>query len=430
MGKILLLILLPNQITLAMKRNLSLLLALSALIMTAGCKKTLKSSVDLSTNAKAAVDDLIDPSMYGRVIRFDLDDGHGSSCLLYYDIQQDVVTLTQFIGASYHELWATEGFQLDNGQSVNISPYYYEANPFAQSGGYQVISFDANGSGHEDHLLVYVPGYGTVYLLKYLGAGVWHLDWPSSLTYTGGIGSYNLTDESDQIIAYDYGSGVKNALLAYRPGEGDVQVITNTGTGDAPNWTTVVKGSGGLGGFDLDGTMDQVVAIDDQPGAMDLACNRPSYGYLWYLTHGIKSSNFVDVYNSRTGFYNFNFEDLQDHMIAVNVTGSTSSIADNSALCYRPGLGMGSVVVDKVTGGKVSGGALAPGINYPMAANPYPPNGDATWIGDHVLNFAGNGYGNSSLVFWVNGSYLNEGTYSESQVYEYNPGTNSYTRVF
>jgi len=123
-----------------MKRNLGLLLGLFSLILTTGCKKTLKSSVDLSTTPKGAVADLIDPSMYGRVIRFDLDDGHESSCLLYYDIQQDVVTLTQFIGASYKELWATEGFQLDNGQSINIGQYWQIViEPYLEIGGYPAI---------------------------------------------------------------------------------------------------------------------------------------------------------------------------------------------------------------------------------------------------------------------------------------------------
>src|SRR5438445_4153251 len=100
-----------------MKRNFSVMLALSALIMTAGCKKTLNSSVEVTQKAKAGFtpnSEWQQPTINGRVIHFDIGDGHGASCLLTYDIGNNHVSLTQIIGNTSNNLWTTSGFQLDN----------------------------------------------------------------------------------------------------------------------------------------------------------------------------------------------------------------------------------------------------------------------------------------------------------------------------
>ncbi|TDW96543.1 hypothetical protein [Dinghuibacter silviterrae] len=407
-----------------MKRILFPLLAFSVLLLTAGCKKDLKSSVDLSKGAKAYSSSWHATTPTSQIIRFDLDDGHGSSCLLYYDLSEDVVKLTQFVGANITDLWLTEGFQLDDGQSINIGQFYdYVIDPYNATGGLNAIPFDANGTGHEDHVLLYAPGQGIAYLLKYVGGGVWHLDWPSSLQYTGGIGGYDLMNVGDKVISYDYGSGAKNALICYRPGFGNIWVITNTGSGDAPVWNAVVRGSGGIGGFDLKGVTDQVVAEDNSPGVMDLVCYRPGYGYVWYLHHNQYSTTFSAQYTTRNGFFNFSFLDFQDRMIATNLSGSTASTANNDMLCYRPGAGIASLVVDHMYGNTVNGGTPQ-GLYYPMTINPYIPNTTYTDIGDHVLNFNANGLGNSSLVFYSNGGG------NPSEVYELNPNTNSYIQIY
>ncbi|TDW96541.1 hypothetical protein [Dinghuibacter silviterrae] len=407
-----------------MKHHFNLLLGLSVLILTAGCSKNpLTSSVGLTKGAKAGFVSNADwqaPSATGRVIRYDIGDGHGSDCLFTYDIGNGHVTLTQVSGTNSTTIYSGTGIPTLNAGTISVSQYNTDCTDnFNELGGVHIIPYDAIGNGHEDHLLLYIPGRGILYLLQYNGNGEWEEDWHS----TTGIGGYDLAGatKTDKIIAYDYGSGYKNALICYRPGNGYCWVIENTNVVTAPIWTAVVKGSSGIGGFDLKGTSDQIIAEDYNPGAMDLVCYRPGYGYLWYLTHSANSTNFTATYTTRSGFNNFNFEDYQDRVFASNISGSTAANADNTLFCYRPG-GGNVTVVDAVSGNTVSGGAPPGGFYYyPFSYNPY--GSPYTYIGDHMLNFAGNGYGNSSLLCYSNGG-------GSSQVYEYSPQTQNYTQVY
>jgi hypothetical protein len=404
-----------------MSHKFSLLLALSALILSAGCRKAITSSVDLSTGAKAGYQpnpswQLTTPT--DRLIAFDIDDGTGSSCLLSYDIGTNQVELSQVKGDSSVNLFTTSGIWLDNHEIINVNTYAPTDN-YNEVGGYHIIAYDATGSGHQDHLLLYVPGQGIAIELSYDGGGFFHQVWPASPS-TSGIGGYNLASVYDKIISYDYGSGAKTDLICYRPGNGICWVLENSGTPTSPTWTALIKGTGGIGGFDLKGTSDQLVAVDYNPGYMNLVAYRPGFGYLWYLTHNANSTLFTAAYTTRSGFFNFSFTDQQDRMIAANTSGSTASTADNSMICYRPGGGMGITANDAVSGNTVSGGMPPYGLSpYPMSTNPYgsPPN-----IGDKMLAFSGNGYGNSSLVCYTNG-----GTSYSTYIFEYQPNTSEYT---
>ncbi|TDW96542.1 hypothetical protein [Dinghuibacter silviterrae] len=413
-----------------MKRNSSFVLALAALVLSAGCSKNpLSSSVDVSKGAKAGFPSNSywqTPSAAGRLIRFDIGDGNGSDCLLSYDLVNNFFSITQVSGTTGTTIISdNQGIPMAGGSYFSLNEYAGDVTDnFNEIGGIHIIPYDANGTGHEDHLLLYIPGRGIWYLFNYAGDGKFNVQGSG----TNGIGGYDLagSTKTDKIIAYDYGSGYKNALICYRPGNGYAWVIENTASaGATPNWVAVVKGSSGIGGFDLKGTSDQIITEDYNPGYQDLVCYRPGYGYVWYLTHTPNSTNFTASYTSRSGLsangYTSNFMDYQDRMFPSNVSGSTGSTANNTLFCYRPGTS-GSSNVFAVSGNTVSGGGTYSGLSYTMPYNPY--GSPYTYIGDHVLSFSGNGYGNSSLVFYSNGGG------NQSQIYELNPQTSTYSQAY
>ena len=406
-----------------MRRTFSILQVLSALILLASCQKTIKpSSVDLTKGAKAGFQP--NPSWQlntptGRLVPYDINDGTGLSCLLSYDVGNNQVELTQIIGTTSTNLWTRSGIALDDGTVINVNQYA-PADNYNEVGGYHIISYDATNTGHQTYLLLWVPGQGIAMLIHYVGGGQFHRDWSS----TSGIAGYDLKGTTDKIIAYDYGSGYKNSLIVYRPGNGFCWVIENTSPSGTPNWIAAVKGSGGIGGFDLKGATDQIVAVDYNPGYQNLICYRPGYGYVWYLNHTPNSTNFTTAYSTHSGLFNFSFMDQQDRLIASNISGSTVINANNTILCYRPGGGMGQTVLDAIDGSTPNGGAPPSGLSsYPMSTNPY--GSPASYIGDKILAFNGNGYGSSSLVCYTNG-----GTAYSTYIYEYDPNTQTYTLAF
>jgi hypothetical protein len=88
----------------------------------------------------------------------------------------------------------------------------------------QIIAFDYNSLGKLDHLLVYRPGKGIVYILTN-DRGTFR---PVFNGGRAGIGSYDVGHELDRIIAFDYdSSGKPDHLLLYRPGAGFVHILAN-----------------------------------------------------------------------------------------------------------------------------------------------------------------------------------------------------------
>jgi hypothetical protein len=415
-----------------MKRNFSLILALSAIVLTAGCKKSAApSSIDLARNAKAGFvtnADWQQPGITGRVVRFDVDDGNGSDCLLAYDVGTNEVSLTQVNGTNSTTLFTSAGFWCDNHVMINVNLYLGDVTDnYNEVGGFHVIPFDADGTGHEDHVLIYAPGRGVAYLLSYDGGGYWHECWSS----TSGIGGYDLHGPTDKIIAYDYGSGYKNALICYRPGYQFFWVLQDgispgSPAQTVPNFTAAVKSNGGVGGFDLKGSQDQIVAIPttNSPGNMQIVCYRPgpTLGFVWWETHSAYSTGWSPVEESRSGLNGNSFQALGDRMIAVNLStsGATGYNWDTYMFGYRPGYGLGySFNYQWVPSlGFVETWNLFGGLNYPMNHLPYSPN---TYEGDHVVAFSPQGKGNTSLLFYGNG------TSTQSQIYEWNSG---YTQVY
>ena len=428
----------PHQINNTMKRNFSVLLALSALVMTAGCKKSLNSSVEVTQKAKAGFptnNDWQHPSVYGRVIRYDIHDGNGSDCLLAYDISSGQVSLTQVNGTNATTLYSNTGFVTGSG-TFNFWQYASLCtDKYNETGGVHIIPYDADGSGYEDHILMYIPVQKMVFILHYnTSTGLWVQDWYNNAT---GIGGYDLAGTTDKIISYDFGSGVKKDLICYRPGYRIFWVLVNSGTSSSPIWTAKVKSTGGVGGFDLAGTMDQLVALGGpQQGNMSLVATRPSYGYAFVLSHTPNATAWGGLFQSNSGFYSgisqapfFSEAFLQDRVVAVNGLAFQGSNADNIFTCYRPGSGLGysytyapdySVSAPPRT---LGGSSLYPGLTYPMNNNPYAAGGNG--VGDHVIPFSPIvNQGNTSLLFYSNGGG------NQAQVYEWNPTAHNYTQVY
>jgi len=399
-------------------------LILSVLILGTACKKNLPATVNLASSPKGAIQLT---SNGGRLIAFDDDDGTGLSNLLSYDVNTNAVSLNHVSGASVTTLWTSQGLTLDNGNPIAVTGYSV-ADPYNEVGGVHIISYDISGSGHPDHLLVYIPGAGKAYVLAMTATpGTWHQIWPT--TPSTGIAGYDLASQYDKIIPFELNGTARTALIAYRPGSGNCWVIQNQGSATSPNFVGVVKGSSGIGGFDLKGTSDQLVAVDDNPGSgnSDLIAYRPGagLGYVWYMTHISNSTTFTATYTSHSGLPGFACNHQGDRIIAFDLNGSGWQ---NYLLCYSPG-NPSLTMIESVSGFSASGSPFnsTSGFNYPMNMDPYSHG----YVGDKVLGFEGNGgsWGFSTLIGYQNGSSVDQiydmtvhgvsqnGTWSFTQVY-------------
>ncbi|MEU8975616.1 hypothetical protein AB0D11_41540 [Streptomyces monashensis] len=79
-----------------------------------------------------------------------------------------------------------------------------------------LVGLDYNSQGSNTHLLAYRPGTGKAYVVTPDGKGGFtaaiHND-------TGGIGSWDLAEQRDRLVPFDYtGQGFNDHILAYRPG--------------------------------------------------------------------------------------------------------------------------------------------------------------------------------------------------------------------
>jgi microsomal dipeptidase-like Zn-dependent dipeptidase len=88
----------------------------------------------------------------------------------------------------------------------------------------EAFAFDYDGSGKLDHLALYRPGTGTIWILKQSGGAfspVYAEGSPGN-----GIGGYDLGDPTDRAFAFDYdGSGKLDHLALYRPGIGIFSIL-------------------------------------------------------------------------------------------------------------------------------------------------------------------------------------------------------------
>src|SRR6266513_2436423 len=116
-----------------------------------------------------------------------------------------------------------------------FSPVYQQGDPGNGIGGYDLRSaadrafaFDYDGSGKLDHLALYRPGTGRMWILKYAG-GVFSPFYQQG-DPGNGIARYDLRSAADRAFAFDYdGSGKLDHLALYRPGTGTMWILRKTG---------------------------------------------------------------------------------------------------------------------------------------------------------------------------------------------------------
>ena len=195
----------------------------------------------------------------------------------------------------------------------------------------RVVPFDFDHSGKLDHLVVYRPGDGALAVVKHAAGGGFER------VYSGtGLGGFDLSDARDQVVAFDFDhSGRQDHLLLYRPGGKRVVIVRH----DANNGFTAVYTTPsttlGIGGFDLAVDRDQVVAFDcDHTGRLDcLVVYRPGPGAAVFVVRHNSDNTFGAALRA-SSVAGFDFSDARDRVVAFDYDHSGRQ---DHLLMYRPG---------------------------------------------------------------------------------------------
>jgi uncharacterized protein YjbI with pentapeptide repeats len=217
----------------------------------------------------------------------------------------------------------------------------------------QIIAYDYEDKGNLNYLVCYRPGTGMIRILKRIS----DQNSPNAFTpvyHQSGIGTYNLADPADRIIAYDFaGTGHLNYLVCYRPGTGLLWVLKKVSDADSPDaFTPLYKQDatwiGGNGGYTLADPAAQVIAYDHQGTGhvADLVCYRPGSitGRSWVQQRVSQDGPFQVAYSGGGigdlgGYYDLTAS--ADRVIAFDYASSGQL---DSLVCYRPGIGMISIM--------------------------------------------------------------------------------------
>src|SRR5580658_4338790 len=204
----------------------------------------------------------------------------------------------------------------------------------------RAFAFDFDSSGNCDHLALYRPGTGTFWILR--NPGSTNDDWVPVFQQGDpgdGIGGYNLESTADLAFAFDFQStGKLDHLVLYRPGTGTIWILQNDGGVFTPVFHQGAPGNG-IGGYNLQSTADRIFAFDfDSSGKQDhLALSRPGTGTMWILKNG--GGVFTPVFRQGDpgdGIGGYNLKSTADLAFAFDFQ-STGKL-DHMAL-YRPGTG-------------------------------------------------------------------------------------------
>ncbi|TFK50252.1 hypothetical protein OE88DRAFT_1606664, partial [Heliocybe sulcata] len=224
-----------------------------------------------------------------------------------------------------------------------FSPVYAEGEPGNGIGGFnlknpadRIFPFDYDHSGRADHLVCYRPGTGTCWILKNY-RGKWSPVYAEGEPGNG-IGGYNLMNPIDQGFAFDYdGTGKLDHLVWYRPGTGTVWILKNQRGRFSPVYQMGEPGTG-IGGYNLANPIDKGFAFDyDQTGKLDhLVWYRAGTGTIWILKNN--RGKFFPVYQMGEpgGIAGYDLKSPADRAFAFDY--DSSGKLDHIVL-YRPGTG-------------------------------------------------------------------------------------------
>lgn len=167
---------------------------------------------------------------------------------------------------------------------------YAQGDPGHGIGGYDltsvndhVFAFDYAHSGRLDHLVLYRPGTGAIFIVANDG-GIFVPKYAQG-DPGNGIGGYDLKSTADRAFAFDFeSSGKLDYLVLYRPGAGKFSILRHVGTSFVP----VFASTGGVGGYDLASPADVAFAYDyEGSGKLDhIALYRPGTGAIFILKNG------------------------------------------------------------------------------------------------------------------------------------------------
>lgn len=207
------------------------------------------------------------------------------------------------------------------------------------------FAYDYESSGRLDHIVLYRPGTGTIWILKNT-SGFFR---PIYRQTSGGIGGYDLRSTADRALAFDYDhSGKQDHLVLYRAGSGIISILKNEGG----NFRSVVNSTIGIGGYDLQSADDLVFAFDyASTGMLDyLVLYRPGAGAIWILrnVNGVFTAVYLQA-NRGKGIGGFDLLSRADRGLAFDFanTGRLDHL-----VFYRPGTGIMFIIRD--TGGQFS----------------------------------------------------------------------------
>lgn len=225
-----------------------------------------------------------------------------------------------------------------------FSAVYAQGDPGVGIGGYDLRSpadrafaFDYDHSGKLDHIVLYRPGTGTLWILRNNGGtftAVYRQGDPGN-----GIGGYDLKSPGDLAFAFDYNhSGRQDHIVLYRPGTGTLWILKNSKGTFLPVYKQGDPGLG-IGGYDLRSDRDRAFAFDySHSGKLDyLVLYRPGTGTIWILRN--LNGVFSAVYRQGdpgTGIGGYDLKSASDRVFAFDYEGSGR--ADYLVL-YRPGTG-------------------------------------------------------------------------------------------
>lgn len=160
----------------------------------------------------------------------------------------------------------------------------------------RVFAFDYNSTGKLDHLVLYRPGAGTIWILRNTGGSF------IPIFQSSGIGGYDLADPADRAFAFDYDrSGKLDHLVLYRPAFGTIWIPRNNGGAFTPVYQMGSPGSG-IAGYDLAEPADRAFAFDyDSSGQAVLAGDEASYTVIITAMNGFNKTVAFSVANLPPG---------------------------------------------------------------------------------------------------------------------------------
>lgn len=212
----------------------------------------------------------------------------------------------------------------------------------------QAFAIDYNSSGKMDHLVLYRPGTGLIVIAKKIDNSL-----KTVYESKNGIGDFTLIDNRDRAFALDYThNGHLDHIVLYRPGTGAIFIFGRSGaTFQSKYKQSSIPGSG-IGGFDIESDRHSAYAFDyDGSGKMDhIVFYGPGSGTFWILKND--GGNWYPVYGQGAmgqpgnGVGTYDLTSEGDKSFAYDVTGADKSKNEHIVL-YRPGKGIFFVLEKK-----------------------------------------------------------------------------------